>query len=282
MRDHPQSRLPKNRRLAKLERKQKVKVKIQKSKVLIVCVSTILLISGSACSISKPSTQSASAPKTEWFKVDPSIAGSVAGKVIFEGKKPGPNKVDMDLEPVCANLHQRSVIDKNVIVNSNGTLANVFIYIKQGLEGKKFEPPSDPVVIDQKGCWFYPRVLGIQVGQNLKVMNSDPLTHNVHPLAQINLEWNQSQSPGATPLTRRFAEPETMIRVKCNIHPWMHAWIGSVAHPYFAVTGEDGSFLLRNVPPGTYTVEAWQEKFGRQEQQITLAPSGKGEIIFKF
>jgi plastocyanin len=169
-----------------------------------------------------------------------------------------------------------------VTVNNNGTLANVFVYIKSGLEDKKFEPPSEPVVIDQNGCRFNPRVLGVQVGQNLKVTNSDPLTHNIHPLAQVNRDWNQSQPAGASPLTRRFAQQEIMIRVKCNIHSWMHAWIGSVAHPYFTVTGDDGSFSLRNIPPGTYTIEAWQEEFGRQEQQVTLEPSGKGDLVFKF
>ncbi|MBO0798768.1 MAG: hypothetical protein J2P31_08080 [Blastocatellia bacterium] len=235
-----------------------------------------------ACRGAQPANQTATAPAAEWFKVDPSTAGSLSGKVLFDGKKPQPKKIDMDEDPLCAKQHPNAVFDENIIVNGNGTLSNVFVYIKHGLEDKKFEPPSEPVVIDQKGCWFSPRVLGVQVGQNIKVTNSDPLTHNIHPLAQINREWNQSQPPGATPMTRRFAQPEVMIRVKCNIHSWMHAWIGSVAHPYFAVTGEDGSFQLRNVPPGTYTVEAWQEELGKQEQQITLEPSGKGELVFKF
>jgi plastocyanin len=264
-----------------LERNQKAKGKRQKSKVMIFCASAVLIIAGVACSGSKPSNQTApTAPK--WFKVDLNTAGSVSGKVTFDGKKPQQKKIDMDEEPSCAKLHQSAVFDEIMTVNSNGTLANVFVYIKQGLEGKQFEPSADPAVIDQQGCRFNPRVLGIQVGQTLKVINSDPLTHNIHPLAQVNRDWNQSQAPGAAPLTRRFAQPEVMIRVKCNIHSWMHAWIGSVAHPYFAVTGEDGSFQLRNVPPGTYTIEAWQEVLGRREQQVTLEPSGKSDIIFKF
>jgi plastocyanin len=264
-----------------LERNQKAKGKKQKAKVVIFCGGVALIIAGIACSGSKPSNQTApTAP--EWFRVDPNTAGNVSGKVLFDGKKPQQKKIDMDEEPSCAKLHQGAVFDEVITVNSNGTLANVFVYIKQGLEGKQFEPPADPAVIDQKGCWFNPRVLGIQVGQTLKVVNSDPLTHNIHPLAQINRDWNQSQAPGAAPLTRRFAQSEVMIRVKCNIHSWMHAWIGSVAHPYFAVTGEDGSFQLRNVPPGTYTIEAWQEELGRQEHQVTLEPSGKSDIVFKF
>jgi plastocyanin len=265
-----------------LERKQKADGKWQTAIVLIFSAAVTLNIFGTACNRSSTQNQTASAPTTEWFKVDPSTAGIVSGKVLFEGKKPQAKKIDMDEDPLCAKSHPGAVSDESIAVNGNGSLANVFVYIKQGLEDKKFEPPSDPMVIDQKGCWFNPRVLGIQVGQNLRVTNSDPVTHNIHPLAQVNREWNQSQPPGATPLARRFAQPEIMIRVKCNIHPWMHAWIGSVPHPYFAVTGEDGSFLLRNVPPGTYTIEAWQEELGKQEQRITLEPSGKGEIVFKF
>jgi plastocyanin len=264
-----------------LERVQKAKGKRQVAKTVVFCASMVLFIAGIACSGSKPSNQTAPAAP-EWFKVDPNTAGSVSGKVLFDGKKPQRPKVDMDEEPLCAKLHQGAVFHEVITVNSDGMLANVFIYIKQGLEGKQFEPPADPAVIDQRGCWFNPRVLGIQVGQTLKVMNSDPLTHNIHPLAQVNRDWNQSQAPGAAPLTRKFAQPEVMIRVKCNIHSWMHAWIGSVAHPYFAVTREDGSFQLRNLPPGNYTVEAWHEELGRQEQKITLKPSENSEVVFKF
>jgi plastocyanin len=240
------------------------------------CMTAI--IAGSACR-----SLNVHAPaETAWFKVDPNTAGTVNGKVLFNGTKPQPKRIDMDEEPSCAKLHQGAVFDEVIKVNDNGTLANVFVYIKQGLEDKKFEPPADPVMIDQQGCRFNPRVLGIQVGQTLKVTNSDSLTHNIHPLAQVNRDWNQSQAPGAAPLIRKFSQPEVMIRVKCNIHSWMHSWIGSVAHPYFAVTGEDGSFQLRNVPPGNYTIEAWQEGLGRREQQVTLEPSAVREIDFKF
>ncbi len=250
----------------------------------LICCGCALTLS--ACSGAQPESQSRPAPAaTNWFKVDPATAGTVTGSVFFAGKQPPAKKVNMDEEPQCAKLHQEAVIDEAVAAAGNGPerrLANVFVHLKQGLEGKQFEPPADPVVIDQKGCWFGPRVLGLQVGQPLKVTNSDPLTHNIHPLAQVNRDWNQSQAPGAEPLTRKFTQPEVMIRVKCNIHSWMHAWIGAVPHPYFAVTGIDGSFQLRHVPPGTYTLEAWHEALGRQEQTITLAPAGKSDVVFKF
>jgi hypothetical protein len=136
--------------------------------------------------------------------------------------------------------------------------------------------------MDQKGCWFEPRVLGIQTGQEFEVTNSDPVTHNIHPRAHENREWNQSQAEGSPPLQRKFSQPEIMIRVKCNIHNWMHAWIGVVANPYFAVTGSDGSFELKNVPPGEYTVEAWQEELGVVVQHVSVASSGKTEVEFRF
>ncbi|MEO6724713.1 MAG: carboxypeptidase regulatory-like domain-containing protein [Blastocatellia bacterium] len=251
---------------------------IHRTVFLFMGIGFAALIVG--CTGKKPANEAEA-----WFKVDPKTAGTVTGSVRFAGKKPLRKQVDMNGDPQCAKLHQSPVSDDVIAANDEGKLANVFIYIKQGLEGKNFEPPANaemPAVMDQKGCWFGPRVLGVQVGQTLKVTNSDPLTHNIHPLAQINREWNQSQSPTTEPLTRRFSQPEVMIRVKCNIHSWMQAWIGVVPHPYFAVTGADGSFQLRDVPPGTYTIQAWQEQLGRQEQQIFLSPSGKSDIVFEF
>jgi hypothetical protein len=176
--------------------------------------------------------------------------------------------------------HHGKALDDSV--NSNGTLSNVFVYIKSGLEDKTFEPPSTPMTIDQKGCWFHPRVMGLQVGQPYNVINSDPVTHNIHPLAQVNREWNHSQGPGDPPITRKFTKPEVMVPVKCNIHSWMHAFIGVLPHPYFAVTNNQGSFEMKDVPPGDYVVAAWHEKYGAQEQKLTLSKSGSSEVTFTF
>jgi len=222
------------------------------------------------------------APAPTFFKVDPATAGIAKGVIRFEGKKPPRKLVDMSSDPACVEAHHAQAYDESVVVNPNGTLANVFVYVKKGLEGKTFETPAAAVTIDQRGCWFHPRVLGIQTGQTLQVTNSDPVTHNIHPLAQINREWNHSQGAGDNPLSRKFVKPEVMVRVKCNIHSWMHAFIGVVAHPYFAVTGADGAFEIPNLPPGEYVLEAWHEKFGTQEQPVTVAPSGKVEADFKF
>jgi hypothetical protein len=248
------------------------------------CIATCLVVAD--CSKTPPpppARAEVKAPeKPVYFHVDPATAGSVTGKIVFTGKAPARKKVDMDEDPQCEKLHKSPVYDTTVQVDRRGALANAFVYIKSGLEGKKFEPPSDPVVIDQHGCWFVPRVIGMQSGQALKAVNSDPVTHNIHPRPKQNREWNQNQPEGAEPAVRKFAFPEVMIRVKCNIHAWMKAWIGVVDNPYFAVTGADGSFEFKNVPPGEYTVEAWQEDLGTQDQKVTVAASGKAAAAFTF
>ncbi len=238
----------------------------------------VVMIALAGCSKPKPSA----VKEPEYFKVDPATAGAVTGKVVFSGKAPATKTVDMTEEPKCSGQHPGPVLEKPVALNKNGTLANVFVYIKEGLDGKTFEPPKTPAVMDQKGCWFEPRVLGIQVGQPFEVTNSDPVTHNIHPRAHVNREWNQSQAEGTPPLQRKFSQREIMIRVKCNIHSWMHAFIGVVDNPYFAVTGSDGAFELKNVPPGEYTIEAWQEELGSAVQQVTVPASGKAEVTFTF
>jgi hypothetical protein len=234
------------------------------------------------CSGKEPQTESKKEPVPSYFKVDPATAGVLKGTVRFTGRKPARKAVDMSGDPACAEAHGGKAYDESLVVNPDGTLANVFIYIKTGLEGKKFEVPASPVTIDQRGCWFHQRVMGIQTGQTLQVTNSDPVTHNIHPLAQINREWNHSQGQGDAPLARKFIKPEVMIRVKCNIHSWMHAFIGVMEHPYFVVTGPSGTFEIRNVPPGDYVIEAWQEALGAQEQKITVTPTGTVETNFAF
>jgi plastocyanin len=252
-------------------------------KHIYVLLCTMALLG--SCSKEKPAeTKAAPAPPPApvYFKVDPATAGSITGSIKYIGKRPARKMIDMSGDPACVEAHHGKAYDESLEVNRNGTLANVFVYIKSGLEGKTFQVPTAPVTIDQQGCWFHPRVLGIQVGQRLSVINSDPVTHNIHPMAEINREWNHSQGAGDPPLARKFLKPEVMIRVKCNIHSWMHAFIGVVDHPYYAVTGADGSFKIDNLPPGDYVLEAWQETLGTQTAKITVAPSGKVDTSFTF
>ena len=249
-----------------------------------ICVLTLAICAAGCSNPAPPAQQSnpAPPPKPVYFKVDPSTAGTVTGRILFTGKAPERKQVIMDEDPLCDKLHKTPLYENTVQVGRRNGVVDAFVYIKKGLEGKTFEPPSDPVVIDQRGCRFEPRVIGIQTGQALKAVNSDPVTHNIHPRAKINQEWNQNQSEGAEPAIRKFSLPEVMIRVKCNIHAWMKAWVGVVDNPYFAVTKADGSFGMKNVPPGVYTIEAWQEQLGTQEQQVTLAAFGKAAAEFTF
>ena len=233
-----------------------------------------------ACSPSKQQPQPAAA-KPEVFRVDPATAAVVRGAVIFTGKAAAPKRINIEEDEQCVRLNPKGLYDESVVVGRRGVLANVFVHVKSGLEGKAFEPSTTPVTLDQKGCRFSPRVLGIRPGQTFTVTNSDPVTHNVHPIARVNREWNQSQGPGDPPIQRRFARPE-MIRVKCNVHSWMRAWVGAVDHPYFAVTGADGAFEIPNLPPGDYVLEAWHEVFGTREQRIHVAPSAVLSVNFSF
>jgi hypothetical protein len=221
-------------------------------------------------------------PAPAYFHVDAATAGSVTGSIHYTGKKPARKLIDMSEDPACVAAHKDKAYDESLVVDSKGNLGNAFVYISKGLEGKNFEVPAAPVTIDQRGCWFRPRVLGIQTRQVLQIVNSDPVTHNIHPMAMVNREWNHSQGPGDAPLSRKFTKTEVMIPVKCNIHSWMHAFIGVLDHPYFAVSRDDGSFEIKNLPPGTYTLSVWQENLGTQEQQITVAANGKADANFTF
>ncbi len=250
--------------------------------ILALCCAAALLAGCSEKDKTEAPKAVQSVPAPVYFKVDPETAGTVTGRILYKGKRPALKVIDMSEEPACVEAHKGKAYNESLVVNRKGDLANAFIYIKSGLEGKTFAVPADPVTIDQSGCWFHPRVLGIQTGQTLKVVNSDPVTHNIHPMAQINREWNHSQGADDPPLARRFLKPEIMIPVKCNIHSWMHAFIGVLDHPYFAVSQDDGTFEIKNLPPGTYTLAVWTETLGTQERQITVAPGGKAEANFTF
>jgi len=237
------------------------------------------------CGGTKPPEKPAAEPAkaVEYFHVDPATAGIVSGRIAFHGARPAREQISMESDAVCQQAHAgHPVYDESVVVGKDGGLANAFVYIQAGLEGKHFEPAKEPVTLDQHGCMFVPRVIGLQTGQTLAVKNSDAVSHNIHPMPQVNREWNDQQSPQSPDIERRFVRPEVMIPVKCNVHAWMRAYIGVVAHPYFAVTKLDGTFELANVPPGDYTVAVWHEKLGNQTKPVHVAPSGRAGVDFTY
>jgi plastocyanin len=223
------------------------------------------------------------APTPAPTPIDQTTVGEVTGKISFDGAKPKEPRIMMDQDPVCVQKHSgQTVFAEDGEVNDNGTLPNVFIYVKSGAEKYTFAPPADPVVLDQNGCMYRPHVFGIMAGQTLKVVSSDPTTHNIHPMPKDNREWNMSQAPGAAPIEQKFARPEIMVPVKCNQHPWMRAWIGVTSNPFFAVSGSDGTFTIKGLPPGNYTIEAWTATFGTQDQTVTVGPKETKTVDFAF
>jgi plastocyanin len=208
-------------------------------------------------------------------------AGDVTGKVSFSGNAPKPARIMMNADPVCVKQHKTPVVGEEVVVNTNGTLKNVLVYVKEGLGSRKFDPPAGKLEFDQKGCQYSPHVLGIQVGQELEIVNGDPTLHNVHSLSKENAQFNVAQPKQGMRLTKKFDKPE-VFKVKCEVHTWMGAYIGVFSHPYFAVTSDDGSFRLKNLPAGDYTIEAWHEKYGTQTMKVKVAASGAAAADFKF
>lgn len=213
--------------------------------------------------------------------VSPDSAATVTGSVAFQGTAPPAEPIDMSEEPTCAEAHSEQPARETAVVNSNGTLRNVYVYVKDGLGQRTFPAPSEGVTLDQEGCRYQPHVVAIQVGQPLQIKNSDGILHNINTQPSENQGFNISQ-PVEMTTEREFSSPEVMIPVKCDVHGWMEAYIGVQNHPYMAVTGDDGSFTLANLPPGDYTIEAWHEQYGTQTQQVTVGPQESKEVGFSY
>lgn len=217
--------------------------------------------------------------------------GSVTGAIAYNGAPPAPKKIDSSADPVCGQANPNLSTEDTVV--KDGKLANVFVYVKDGTtaDGKKitdfaYTTPSTAVTLDQKGCHYVPHVLGLQTNQKLSITNSDPTQHNIHPTPKSNPEWNQTQPNGAAPIEKSFARAEVLIPVKCNQHPWMKSYIGVLKHPFFAVSAEDGTYTIKGLQAGTYTVAAWHEKGGpngtEKTMQVTVPASGAGKADFAF
>ena len=208
--------------------------------------------------------------------------GAISGKVKFNGDKPVMKTLSMDAVPQCARQHPEPVKSEEIVVNTNGTLRNTFIWIKGGAPEAKFDTPVNIVGLDQKGCVYSPHVIAVMVDQGVEFTNSDPTNHNIHPMPSANAEWNESQPPGGEKKLKKFSKPETMIPVKCNIHPWMKAYVNVSPHPYFALSGDDGSYIIKGLPAGEYTLEAVHERLGKLETRVKVDAMGTATADFGF
>ena len=216
-------------------------------------------------------------------KVDPATAGDIKGTVTLEGTAPKNDIIKMNADPVCLKQTKGEQTQETYLVGGDGkSLANVFVYIKDGLGNYIYDPPTGPATIDQQGCRYHPHVFGMRVGQVLEIVNSDPTLHNIHALPKGNTEFNTGQPIQGMKTEHKFTAKEVMVPFKCDVHGWMNAYVGVLDHPYFAVSDADGKFDLKGVPPGTYTIEAWHEKLGTSTKSVTLAEKGTQEISFTF
>ena len=212
--------------------------------------------------------------------IDPATAAAVSGIVKFEGAAPKAAAIDMSQDANCKGSNKA----ENVVA-SDGRLANVFVYVKEGLGGHTFEAPKEAVTLDQSGCRYHPHVMGVMAGQTIKIVNNDPTTHNIHPSPNPtsgNREWNESQAPQAAALEKTFGREEIMLPVKCNQHPWMKMYVSVVKSPFYAVSGPDGKYELKGLPPGDYTLAFVHEKFGEKTQKVTLAAKDSKSVDINF
>ncbi len=237
-------------------------------RVSSVCLLALSFLLFPACNNApRPSAIAAAKPAANLPPIDPATTASISGVVTFSGAVPKPEQIDMSADPACNG-------DKTwqPVAVDNGHLADVLVYVKQGLGERTFDPPASVVTIEQRGCRYIPHVAAAMAGQTVEFLDQDPTMHNVHPMPKNNKEWNQAEQPGGTPIRRIFDNPELMIPIKCNQHPWMKMYLNVMSNPFFAVTGPDGSFTLNGLPPGTYTIAAVQENLGEKTQTITVGP----------
>jgi plastocyanin/predicted small lipoprotein YifL len=255
-----------------------------KTKFFNLALAAVLAIAITGCG-SKQNNETNEKPVAETNAkkaVDTSTVGSVSGTVTLDGKPAPAKPINMSAEPYCQKAHPTPVVPPEVVVDDKGDLANVVVYVKEGLGDYSFDTPKDPVVLNQKGCMYDPHIVALMTGQTFEVKNDDQTTHNIHPMPKDNRDWNKSQPPGATPIDETFGRAENAIPVKCNVHPWMKSYIFVFKNPYYAITPKDGKFELKDLPPGTYTIEAWHEKYGTSDQTVTIGAKESKPLNFTF
>ena len=194
---------------------------------------------------------------------------------------PAAEKFKMSADAYCAKQHPGEVAKQDMEIGPDRGIKDVFVYVKSGISGT-YPPPAAAAVIDQRGCTYHPHVFGMVAGQSLDILNSDDTLHNIHSLPEKNESFNLGMPVKGMKYTKKFDKPEVMIRIKCDVHDWMSAYCGVVSHPFFAVTAADGTYTIKDLPAGTYTIEAWHEKLGTQTQQVTVGATESKPVAFTF
>lgn len=248
--------------------------------VLSAIMIVTLISCGGGGGGEKSSAEAQKPAEQQATQMSADMTAAITGTVHFQGEAPPRKPLDQDRE--CRALHDQQFLSQDVVVNDNGTLKWVFVYVKSGLGDRKFPTPSQPVEFDQHGCRYEPHVFGIQTGQTLKIVNSDPLLHNIHALPKKNRPFNFGMPNKGDVREQSFKVPEVMVRIKCDVHSWMSAYCGVLDSPYFSVTGDDGTFSIENLPPGQYVIEAWHETYGTQTQTVTVGDNETKVADFTF
>jgi plastocyanin len=247
-----------------------------------LAVAASLVACGGGQESSSPAAPASSAPAGA-LKVDPATAGNITGVVVLDGVAPKNEPIRMNADPVCLKEAKGPQEQETFVVGPDGkSLANVFVYVKDGLGNYVYDAPTGAPRIDQKQCRYTPHVFGMRVGQTLEIINSDPTLHNIHAVPKTNREFNTGQPIQGMKTNHTFTAREVMVPFKCDVHGWMNAYVGVLDHPYFATTDTSGKFELKGLPPGTYTVEAWHEKLGAMTESVTVAATESKDVSFTF
>lgn len=249
-----------------------------------ILVSAVVVTLSFACgggSDDSESPASSPAPAPKAASAPSGGAGALGGTVTFSGDVPAPSAIQMGADPSCARMHPDAVMTEVVVVGDDGGLKNVFVYVKEGLDGQMFDIPEDAALLDQQGCLYTPRVFGVRAGQTLTIMNSDETLHNIHAMPKLNKEFNVGQPVKGLKTNKTFDKPEIMIPFKCDVHKWMASYVGVVDHPFFATTDANGSYSIPDLPAGDYVIEAWHEKYGTQTMNVSVGADG-ADASFEF
>ncbi len=218
---------------------------------------------------------------TMLFAASAFAGATVSGTVKFDGTAPTFKEIKMDADPICAAAHKDPVFPQALVLGSGNTMGNVFVFIKNAPAGD-YKAPADPVVIDQKGCNYTPHVAAVMVNQPIKILNPDGTLHNVHAMPKVNQEFNMAMPKFRTEVSKTFDKAEPMFPIKCDVHPWMGAWVAVMPNPFYAVTGADGKFEIKDLPDGTYEIDAWQEKLGIKTATVTITGGAAQTTDFTF